>query len=103
MQDLTKDNTFLYELMLNPPFYNFIQAFKPTEGMAYSPMIQHKKFAYACLNMIGQLRFNICGLPSSFIPDREVLEFERRVKENIGETLQYCYQFWSHHFIQSEF
>ncbi|KAE9386283.1 hypothetical protein BT96DRAFT_981789 [Gymnopus androsaceus JB14] len=52
--------------------------------------------------LMEQLRFNICDLPSSFLPDKEVPQFEERVQKNIGETLEYCCQFWHYHFIKCE-
>lgn len=68
----------------------------------YESKFQHQELVLACFRTMEQLKFNICGLPSSFIPDREVLDFEKRVKKHIGETIQYCCQFWSYHFMQCE-
>lgn len=69
-------------------------------GGAYKSRFQHLELVFACLRTMEQLKFNICGLPSSFIPDREVPDFAKRVEERIGETLSYCCQFWSYHFMR---
>jgi hypothetical protein len=43
------------------------------------------------------LRLNIYELPSSFIADAEVEGLDRKIRKNIGETLEYCCQYWSDH------
>lgn len=43
------------------------------------------------------LRFNICDLPSSFIPDKEIEGFDNRVKQNILPSLEYACNYWAHH------
>jgi hypothetical protein len=47
-----------------------------------------------------RLRFNICDLPSSFIPDAEVEGLGKRIEEQIGETLEYSCSFWAYHLTQ---
>ncbi|KAH7327632.1 hypothetical protein B0J17DRAFT_215697 [Rhizoctonia solani] len=47
--------------------------------------------------MKTQLRFNICNLESSFIPDNQVPSLEKRVKANISEELFYACRFWMDH------
>ncbi|KIK51767.1 hypothetical protein GYMLUDRAFT_377599 [Collybiopsis luxurians FD-317 M1] len=59
--------------------------------------------ADSCLSILhNQLKFNICNLPSSFIPDTEVPNFNELVAEKIGETLAYSCIFWGYHLFQSE-
>ncbi|KAE9385107.1 WD40 repeat-like protein, partial [Gymnopus androsaceus JB14] len=60
------------------------------------------KLTNGCFKIMDELRFNICSLPSSFIADRDVPDFDETVKKCIGEALQYCCRFWSYHFIQCE-
>ncbi|EUC60058.1 vegetative incompatibility protein HET-E-1, partial [Rhizoctonia solani AG-3 Rhs1AP] len=47
--------------------------------------------------MKDQLRFNICNLASSFVPDKEVEDMEERIKANISPTLAYACRFWTSH------
>lgn len=82
-------------------FPEFIAA-KEIQGSIYQSKSQHLELACACFSIMEQLRFNICDLPSSFIPDREVPHLDERIRKNIGETLQYACQFWSYHWIQCE-
>jgi len=51
-----------------------------------------------CLEkMIGQLRFNICGLEDSRLANADVKGLASRIKENISDTLQYSSLYWSNH------
>ncbi|CUA76118.1 Lissencephaly-1 homolog [Drosophila mojavensis] [Rhizoctonia solani] len=47
--------------------------------------------------MQGQLRFNICGLETSFIPDAVVNGIAGRIKENILAPLAYACCYWGSH------
>ncbi|KAB5590557.1 Vegetative incompatibility protein HET-E-1 [Ceratobasidium theobromae] len=53
-----------------------------------------------CLEVMkGQLRFNICNLPSSFLPDNAVADLNARIEENISPSLSYACQYWPDHLI----
>ncbi|QRW22395.1 Vegetative incompatibility protein HET-E-1 [Rhizoctonia solani] len=47
--------------------------------------------------MKDQLRFNICDLPSSFIPDENVNNLQDRIKNRISATLAYVCRYWASH------
>ncbi|KAB5589654.1 Vegetative incompatibility protein HET-E-1 [Ceratobasidium theobromae] len=54
--------------------------------------------AQRCLEIMkGQLRFNICDLPSSFLPDDEVPNLELRIEKNISPSLSYACRYWPEH------
>ncbi|KAF8733633.1 WD domain, G-beta repeat, partial [Rhizoctonia solani] len=52
--------------------------------------------------MRDQLRFNICGLESSFITDSEVQDLEARITRSISPTLSYAAHHWGYHVVKSE-
>ncbi|KAF8676550.1 WD domain, G-beta repeat [Rhizoctonia solani] len=52
--------------------------------------------------MRDQLRFNICGLESSFITDNEVQDLEARITRSIPPTLSYASHHWGYHVVKSE-
>lgn len=83
--------------MFHESFFDFMTTVRGIEGDFYRPVTHHLELTLACINTMDQLRFNICDLPSSFIPDREVHDLENRIESNISETLQYACQFWSYH------
>ncbi|CCO35802.1 Vegetative incompatibility protein HET-E-1 [Rhizoctonia solani AG-1 IB] len=47
--------------------------------------------------MKDELRFNICDLPSSFIPDEKVDDLQDRIKKNISASLAYACNYWTTH------
>ncbi|CAE6423483.1 unnamed protein product [Rhizoctonia solani] len=68
-------------------------------GAFYCDAMQYiQLLAQRCFDtMKSQLRFNICALRSSFVPDDEVEDLEARVKANITPTLGYVCQYWANH------
>jgi hypothetical protein len=60
----------------------------------------HAILAHRCLEIMGcELRFNICGLASSYRPNREIEDLEER-KLNISSALRYGCLYWAHHLIR---
>ncbi|THU76147.1 WD40 repeat-like protein, partial [Dendrothele bispora CBS 962.96] len=52
----------------------------------------------ACIDMMSQkLHFNICNLPSSFVPDKKVPDIEKKVEKCITGELRYCCFSWAYH------
>ncbi|KAF8679914.1 WD domain, G-beta repeat [Rhizoctonia solani] len=51
--------------------------------------------------MQNQLRFNICGLETSFIPDSKVQDLEVRIARSILPTLSYVADHWGDHVAKS--
>lgn len=48
-----------------------------------------------CLEIMkGQLQFNICNLPSSFIPDSDIPDLTTRVEKSISSSLSYACKYW---------
>ncbi|CAE6471329.1 unnamed protein product [Rhizoctonia solani] len=68
-------------------------SFSTTLRSIYSSLIAERCFVV----METGLRFNICGLESSFVPDREVEDIEGRIKEKISPTLAYACRYWAKH------
>lgn len=58
----------------------------------------HGEFAMSTLRtMQKELRFNICELGTSYLLNREVLDLEQRIKNNISSALSYSCHFWAVH------
>ena len=58
----------------------------------------HNNLAFSCLNVMkDQLRFNICELPSSYLPNSEVSDLGDRIKKHISSELVYSCRFWPAH------
>ncbi len=52
----------------------------------------------ACLDMmVGELRFNICGLDDSRLANADIEDLPSRVKHRVSDPLQYSSLHWSNH------
>ena len=61
----------------------------------------HEEIATACLHiMAGELRFNICGLPSSFVRNADVEDLEDSIAANIPPHLHFACCMWTYHISQ---
>ena len=80
-----------------------------------NPSILHRNMAIGCLEIMGRgarqdtnsestasgLRFNICDLESSHVPNSEVDNLKDRVAMNISSQLQYSCKYWVDHLNRS--
>ncbi|KAH7317534.1 hypothetical protein B0J17DRAFT_724376 [Rhizoctonia solani] len=68
-------------------------------GGFYCDVVEYSQLpAQRCFGaMKAELRFNICVLESSFIPDVQVDDLRTRIKANITPTLAYVCQYWATH------
>ena len=64
----------------------------------------HNDLALASLGiMMEELRFNICDLPSSYLPNSEVSDLDDRIKKCIPVELAYSCRFWTEHVRDASF
>ncbi|QRW00064.1 Vegetative incompatibility protein HET-E-1 [Ceratobasidium sp. AG-Ba] len=63
----------------------------------------HAYLARACLECINKHcpSFNICGLSSSYIADKEVVGIDAIIKERISDALSYACRYWADHLANS--
>ncbi|KAJ3771721.1 WD40-repeat-containing domain protein [Lentinula raphanica] len=84
-------------LSLHASFPEFVTTYK---GVTYDPTSCHDQLSSTSFEIMKrQLRFNICNLSSSYIPDNQIPNLDTRLEENVGETLKYCCHHWSFHFL----
>ncbi|KZP06575.1 WD40 repeat-like protein [Athelia psychrophila] len=58
----------------------------------------HADFTMGCLHVMKRfLRFNICGLKTSYLLNRDVHDLAERIKSAIPPSLAYACRFWSEH------
>ena len=61
----------------------------------------HEEIAAACLQMMaGELRFNICGLSSSFVRNADIKGLEDSIAANIPPHLHFACCIWTYHISQ---
>ncbi|KAG8755489.1 hypothetical protein FRC11_005986 [Ceratobasidium sp. 423] len=66
---------------------------------------RHLSLSESCLRMIDTVepKFNICGLPSSYLFDSEVDDLDERVRRSISSGLVYACRYWSAHLHLGEY
>ncbi|KAF9539998.1 WD40 repeat-like protein, partial [Agrocybe pediades] len=64
----------------------------------------HGKLSSFCFDaMDKELRFNICGLESSFVFDADVPDLQQKIERNISQGLLYACKHWSSHLREGAF
>jgi WD40 repeat protein len=83
---------------LHSSFYDFLlDQSSSGEFFIDLPKAQHD-LAFASLRVMKHgLRFNICGLKSSYLPNCEDFELQKRVQKCIPPHLSYSSRFWTSH------
>ena len=57
-----------------------------------------ENLAFSCLLVMENgLRFNICQVPNSYLPNSKVPDLDHRIKEHISPELAYSCRFWTVH------
>jgi len=58
----------------------------------------HRQMAHSCLGvLLGDLKFNICNLETSYLANKDVSDLKSRVDKYIPPALFYACRFWSDH------
>ncbi|CAE6492789.1 unnamed protein product [Rhizoctonia solani] len=89
---------------LHASFPDFM--FDSTRSKSYhcDPQPQNRKLVKHCFELMKrtQPQFNICGLKSSYLPDRSVPNIEERVTKVISPELLYACRYWADHAIAGD-
>jgi hypothetical protein len=79
-------------------FADYINSETRAESMHCNALIHHSLLTDKCLDLMeSKLRFNICDLPSSFVPDNEVPGIVEKVAGRLKGALEYSCVFWAYH------
>ena len=83
---------------LHASFYNFLTDKMRSNAFFVDVSSAQRHLVFASLGVLKQqLRFNICTLKSSYLPNSAVLDLEDRVKESISVELSYSCRFLGGH------
>ena len=64
----------------------------------------HNDLAFASLELMkDSLQFNICRLPTSYLPNSEIRDLAERLKKYISPELSYSCRFWTDHLRLAQF
>jgi hypothetical protein len=83
---------------LHASFYDFLTDRSRSDNFFVEVSSVQNDLALASLRVMkAGLRFNICSLESSYLPNSAVPDLEKRVKECIPAELSYSCRFWGTH------
>jgi len=86
---------------LHASFYDFLTDESRSHDFFVDASAAHRNLAFASLRVMGDskggLRFNICSLENSYLPNSSVPDLEKRVEESIPAELSYSCRFWGTH------
>jgi hypothetical protein len=83
---------------LHASFYDFLTDESRSGKFFIDVSLVRVDLAFASLRVMERgLRFNICSLESSYLPNSAVRDFEERVKKYIPAELAYSCRFWGAH------
>lgn len=84
--------------LFHTSFSDFLLSSGHTEDWFIDISVQESFLAIQCFEIMkAELRFNICGINSSFIRNNEVGDIEDRIESRILPHVSYACRFWSHH------
>ena len=89
---------------LHASFYDYLLDEKRSGEFFIQQVDVHHNLVIASLSMMHtSLRFNICGLETSYLPNAKIADLDKRVKENIPPHVMYACRFWATHLQDAEF
>jgi hypothetical protein len=91
---------------LHASFYDFLTDKSRSHDFFVDTSLVQGDLAFATLRVMDSehgLRFNICSLESSYLPNSSVPDFKKRVKECISVELSYSCRFWGAHVKSTSF
>ncbi len=66
--------------------------------------VAHHHLAHSCLNLVlDDLKFNICGLESSYLSNKDVEDLKVRIVKHLPPALSYACRFWDDHLGRLDF
>ncbi|KIK20401.1 hypothetical protein PISMIDRAFT_12997 [Pisolithus microcarpus 441] len=82
---------------LHASFYDFLTDHHRS-GVFFLGASTVHSLAFASLHTLcNELKFNICGLESSYCNNSEITDLQKRIHDNISPNLTYSCQYWAYH------
>ena len=83
---------------LHASFYDFLTDKSRSNEFFIDASLVTNDLAFASLRVMERgLRFNICSLENSYVPNSAVLDLDERVKKSIPSELSYSCRYWGTH------
>ncbi|KAG9123460.1 hypothetical protein FRC07_014911 [Ceratobasidium sp. 392] len=86
----------------HPSFADYVATRSRSKHFHVESQEQNTRMAECCLRtMLKELKFNICGLTTSYLSNRDVPDLNSRVRNCISEHLKYSCLHWSSHLVEA--
>ncbi|KAH8119573.1 hypothetical protein DFH11DRAFT_453991, partial [Phellopilus nigrolimitatus] len=87
----------------HPSFLDFMTNKSRSGPFWTNPTQVDSEMATRCLQIMhSQLKFNICKLESSHVPNKDITDLQHKVSQHIPQSLQYSCRYWMDHISYSE-
>jgi hypothetical protein len=101
LSNVTSSDDTLPIVPLHTSFRDFVMDQKKSSVFHVDIHVAHRQLAHACLSLVlDDLKFNICGLESSYLANEDVKDLETRISEHLPPALSYACCFWDNHLTQ---
>ncbi|KAH8119577.1 hypothetical protein DFH11DRAFT_1697678, partial [Phellopilus nigrolimitatus] len=82
----------------HPSFLDFMSSELRSGPFWTNPIEVNSEMATRCLQIMGsQLKFNMCKLESSHVPNKDITDLQHKVSYHIPQSLQYSCRYWMDH------
>ena len=104
LSNVTSTDDTLTIVPLHTSFLDFLTNGEKSSVFYVDLHVSHRQMAHACLNLLlDELRFNICGLESSYLANKDVGDLETRISKHLPPALSYAGRFWDDHMEHLDF
>ncbi|KAG9085429.1 hypothetical protein FRC06_003600, partial [Ceratobasidium sp. 370] len=84
-------------------FADYINRRTPDDRLYMDIPKRNAELAEGCMRtMVAQLKFNICGIETSYARNKDIPNLERSVERAITNELRYSSEYWTNHLMQAK-
>ena len=104
LSNVTSSDDTLPIVPLHTSFRDFVTNERNSGAFYVDLRVAHHQLAHFCLSLVlDDLKFNICGLESSYFANKDVEDLEMRISEHLPPALSYACRFWDDHLENLDF
>ncbi|KAG9084254.1 hypothetical protein FRC06_004151, partial [Ceratobasidium sp. 370] len=87
----------------HPSFADYINRRTPDDRLYMDIPERNAELAEGCMRaMVAQLKFNICGIETSYARNKDIPNLDRSVERVITNELRYSSEYWTSHLMQAK-
>ena len=104
LSNVTSSDHTLPIVPLHTSLHNFMTNEDKSSIFYVDLHIAHQQLAHSCLDLVlTELKFNICGLESSYLANKDVEGLEVCIAQHLPPALSYACHLWDDHLKQLDF